>query len=157
MSTSDLYRVYRTTASRVAEFRNGWGTAPLLWDHLSANFAGGRKWIFEAEYLWPLANDERVPNALRLAHAFTFDGAVCPINRTSEFADACDEVATTCAKDGYVNHWAAVAAELRKAKARARQIGWALSCTSVNDVWCTWKGDPKPWDIFSVLEPAVSV
>lgn len=161
MSTSDLYRVYRTKTTHLAEFRNGWGTAPLLWEYLSERFIGAEyRWCFDAgkdRRLWDLATDERVPRSLRLAHAFTFDRGICPLTRVGELADACDEVGATCAKEQHVNHWAAVAKVLREARAKPRQLGWALSCTSVNDVWMEWKGEPKPWDIFSVLQPAVSV
>ena|ERR1700691_2864514 len=38
MSSSTLYRVYRTRARQYAEMRNGWGTAPVIWSYLCVHY-----------------------------------------------------------------------------------------------------------------------
>ena len=67
MSTSDLYLVYKTTATHFAEFRNGWGSAPILWGYLSETYLG-RPWsMLDDSELWDLVDDTRVAPSLRLA------------------------------------------------------------------------------------------
>lgn len=156
MSTTDLYRVYRTTATPIAEFRNGWGSAPVIWGYLNQRYLGGDRFNWglgrDCEPLWNLAKDERVPRAIRLVHAFTFDNALCPVDRTHELADACDDAGKLCDMPSHVNHWAAIAAALREHKPRSRQIGVALSCTSVSDPWIDYHGSDKLWSVFAVVE-----
>lgn len=155
MSTSDLYRVYRTKATHIAEYRNGHGTAPLVWGYLNVFYLGGSRYGWgigrDLDPLWALSKDPRVPRSVRIAHAFTFDQAVCPMERITELADALDEAGKVCAYEQHVNHWSAIAADLRAHKAKARQIGIALSCTSVSDSWIDWKGDPQGWSLFYAL------
>lgn len=156
MSTSDLYRVYRTKAVHMTEFRNGWGTAPLLWDYLAKQFIGPDfQWVCQREgdrRLWDLYRDGRVPRSLRLVHAFTMDHIICPPDQVAEFADACDEVGRVCARDSHVNHWAAIATTMRQAKAKPRQLGYGLACTSVSDIWCGWRGEPAPSTVFELAK-----
>lgn len=161
MSYSTIYRIFRTTATSYADFRNGWGTAPLLWDYLAKTFIGSRFTFFDYSrdnLLWDLAKDSRVARDLRLAHAWTFDRALCPLGRAIEMANACDVVAVQCAKEDHVNHWAALAVALREAKAKPRQIGWGLNGTSVSDVWQEWAGRndrQEPWSIFDLVDAAL--
>lgn len=156
MSTSDLYRVYGTKATHIAEFRNGWGSAPVVWGYLCEKYLGGTRtsWGINTplEKLWALSADERVPRCLRLTLGFTYDWAVCPPKKAGELADALEEAGKLCDRPGYVNHWQAIANELRNHKARARQVGIGISCTSVNDIWIDWKGKKKPWNVFAVLK-----
>ena len=154
MSTSDLYRVYRTKASHIAEYRNGWGSAPLLWGYLNEKYLGGTRYGWSGinnSPLWALSKDMRVPRSLRITHAFTFDQSVCPVDRVSELADALEEAGKICAHEQHVNHWASIAHDLRQTKLKARQIGFALSCTSVCDPWMSWRGDPQCWDTFAAI------
>lgn len=159
MSTSDLYRVYRTRATHFAELRNGWGSAPVLWRHLVVRFLGREQHDYlrsggNDSELWDLARDPRVPVSLRLAHAFCCDQAVCPVDRLKELAEACERVYEVTANSQGVNHWQSIAALLREHKPRARQIGVGLSCTSVCDPWSGWKpqNTQAVWDIFPYVE-----
>lgn len=157
MSSSDLYRVYRTKATHFAELRNGWGSAPVVWRHLVVRFL----WRAPHDYLrsdndelWRLTKDPRVPLPLRLVHAFCCDQAVCPIDRLTDLADACDCVYQITLDRQTVNHWAAIAKLLREHKPLARQVGVGLSCTSVCDPWSGWKPEntQRAWDIFAYVE-----
>lgn len=158
MSTSDIYRVYRTTARHVAEFRNGWGSAPILWGFLNQKYLGKDRYSMfgDQKDLWALVRDDRVPRCLRIAHAFTFDRSVCPPDRIAELADACDETAKIVAYEQHVNHWADFATTLRAMKCKARQIGVGLSCTSVSDPWIDFKGSDGLWNTFAAVGDSVA-
>lgn len=151
MSSSDLYRLYRTKAVHYAEMRNGWGTAPVVWRHLSNRFLGKEMSpLMDDPELWKLARDTRVPLPFRLVHAFCCDQAMCPIDRLTELADACLIVWQATDNGKMVNHWATVANFLRGHQRKPKQVGVALSCTSVSDPWISWKQglSQEPWDIF---------
>jgi hypothetical protein len=156
MSRSTLYQVFRTTTREVAEYKNSWGSAPALWNLLGKEYLGQERAIImqDARPLWRLASDPRVPTAIRMVHAFTFDLALCPIGRVAELAAACDKAYSYVKKRNpeTVNHWQAIAGDLRvlAKKHDYRCIGAGLGCTSVNDPWESWITDP--WDLFQVLE-----
>lgn len=152
MSTSDLYAVFRKSTRHLSEYRNGWGSAPILWDYLCRTYLGRETWSFMGENkdLWQLASDQRVPLDLRLAHAFTFDGTFCPRSRAKELGASLQRAGRKVAVTDRVNHWFDIGADLL-ANGMARAQGFALSCTSVNDVWCEWKGGDLS-DVFSITE-----
>jgi hypothetical protein len=158
MSTSDLYRLYRTKATHFAEFRNGWGSAPILWGHLCVTYLGrefhgwGGLTGNDQKPLWDLVHNKKVPECVRIAHAFTMDYSYCPVARIKDAADMFSHVGQIVVHENYVNHWPAFAESLRVHKAKSRQLGVALSCTSVSDPWCQWTPEKKPWDIFEVLQ-----
>ena len=157
MSTSDLYRVYRTRATHVAEMQNGWGTGPVVWRHLVIRFLGRDPHDYlrdNDQELYRLAFDPRVPRPLRLAQAFCADLAFCPFARLEEFADACRAVYDMTSNGRQVNHWATIASLLRGLRKQPRQLGVALSCTSICDPWLHWRPQRtgKPWDIFAYIE-----
>ena len=161
MSSSDLYRVSKTTARHVAEFRNGSGTGPVIWGHMLVHYLGRdpHSWLFpedDNKALWALPQEMSIPIHLRLAMLFTYDGAVCPCGRAGELADALSKAwsDTNIDKPDWVNHWLAVSHALRKAEPHHRAIGFGLSCTSVSDPWCDYHGtahDREPWDLFTGL------
>lgn len=158
MSYSTIYRVYRTKVTPAAEFRNSWGTLPPLWGHMCQRFLGKGEnaWLIEYpgidQELSALFGRKDIPLSLRAATAFTFDKAVCPLDRVTEFADLLDEVSKITAKTGTVNHWAGIAKALRDDKPRRKPIGYAIGCTSVSDPWGDWNGEY--WDIFEGIEEA---
>jgi hypothetical protein len=150
MSSSSLYLVYGKTASEVATYRNGWGSAPPVWDWLRAQFLSEevRPLFGDDKALWALARDERVPVQWRMVHAFCFDWAVCPIARLADLADACDYVGASLPDNGNVNHWPEIAAELRRHARRKdkRLQGISIGCTSVSDPWWDWDGGQEVFD-----------
>lgn len=157
MSTSDLYRVYRTKATHFAEFHNGWGSAPVVWSYLGVKFLGRERHDYMRSNdteLWELARDPRVPVSLRLVHAFCCDQTICPNERLGDLADACEYVAEATFAPGRANHWQSIGQSLREHKPRARQLGVGLCCTSVCDPWSGWKPEltQEPWDIFEYVE-----
>ncbi len=160
MSTSDLYFVNKKSTRHIAEFRDGHGTAPVLWSVLCVEYLGWDEydWSFGHEgkmrSLWELAFDPRVPFHLRLCHAFTFDRAVCPKDKLLELASACVETSDKI-PPGKINHWKAIADMLLKLRTPGQSIGVALSPTSVSDCWLDWKGQTKIWLITDEVKPSI--
>lgn len=155
MSTSALYRVSKTTATELHEYRNGWGSGPVIWDLLEEkHLKRGGRGFGDDKQLWALAQDERVPLAWRLVHAFCFDGAVVTPAGLNELADACREVyeETQPLWPDRVNHWLKIGEDLRALAGVkiGRSLGYGLTCTSVSDIWadyCWSKGKTyKPFD-----------
>lgn len=114
-------------------------------------------WLIAGDALWRLARDERVPESFRLAHAFTFDRAICPFDQKDALAKACREVYEVLheANPDAVNHWDAIADALEGFENDERSKGIALSATSVSDAWGEWDGEEQSgevWSIFEVLE-----
>lgn len=156
MSSSSLYKVYKTKTKEIAEFRNGWGTAPVIWGYLLEKYLHLDKlaWFGNDENqkkLWKLITDSSVPTNLRLVLGLTLDDAICPYVKKDELAKACQEVFEFTYDSKSVNHWKSVGESLKLCKPDKKMIGIALSCTSVADQWIDGKGD-KAWDLFSVIK-----
>lgn len=167
MSTSDLYIINHKSTTWVAEYRNGWGSAPICWDFLAEkyfpdvnftdfnrpNYVGfDRKW----KMVWGLASDTQVSDEERMALMFTFDNAYVPVKHLKEAGEALKKFYGLCRdwSEGKVNHWDAIGDELirlsgRKLHYQARGVG--LSRTSVNDIWSGDNPDSleKAWSIFT--------
>jgi len=159
MSYSTLYRIYRTKASPIKEFRNGSGTGRVLWMHMSTRFLGRALTLFdEMQPVWDLSLNPAVPHAFRLTCEWTFDRWVCPPTLREAMAAACAEVGEDIARayPTWVNHWPALAETLAAERDfnDRRLIGFGLGCTSVCDPW-----SPDAWrpatDPIYLIEPSV--
>jgi hypothetical protein len=145
MSSSTLYAVFRTTATRIAEYRNSYGTAPAIWGHMCEEYLHEDRssWLFGVrdKGLWDLAKNPAVPEHLRLCHVFTFDHALVPRDCLGRMADALNLAYSDLIRrhPNHVNHWQAIAADLRKAKVDRRALGIGLGCTSVADPWASYR------------------
>jgi len=158
MSTSDLYILNRKSTRHLAEFRNGWGSAPRCWDYLAGKYLGeaGGSVMGGGDLsrrVWALARDQSVSAEERLALMMTFDGAYVPIEHLETAGVACKKFGEMCENGKTVNHWPAFGETLRKtakAKHSKHAIGVALSCTSVSDPWSGAGPDQlgKAWSIF---------
>jgi hypothetical protein len=156
MSYSTLYKVYKTKVTTLKEYRNGWGTAPVIWDYLEAKYLESKTSIWtDAQPLWGLWKDQRVPKSLRMIHLFCMDGAIIRIENITEAAALILEGAKIL-KAEYperVNHWADIANDLFSLQGLKdkRLQGIGLNGTSVHDVWND--GDmPKLFDCFDSLK-----
>lgn len=158
MSSTVLYKVYKTKATADAEWHNSWLSAPLLWDYLCKRYISqDANWLFGNDKLWALASDPRVPVDLRLAHAFTFDGAVCPPSKLRRLSTALTNAgAVVSAETDKPSHWPSIARRLSilAATPNKRLAGVALTSTTVSDNWIEWAPSQRePWDIFGIVEP----
>jgi hypothetical protein len=164
LSTSDLYLLNSKSVRHIAEFRNGWGSGPMAWDHLAAKYIP-EKPLFALDEahmtkVWALFEDPRLARHERIALALTFDRSFVAVGDLKAAGEACARFGAECEAARRVNHWPAIgAALLMTAGGRigphARGVG--LSCTSVCDPWA----DATPaqlanaWSIFEHLkEPA---
>lgn len=123
MSYSALYVVFPKSVRTVAEYPNGWGTAPPLWNLLWGKYVepgcfnfplhtadGGR-----GTALWKLHDDPRLEAHHRLVFWLTCDRGVIPKAMLSALASACDTVhdEIRVREPKNVNHWRDVAQHVR--------------------------------------------
>lgn len=142
MSTSDLYLLYGKKVRHWSEHRNGWGSAPVVWDYLANKYltptvsgSFGRE-----KEVWKLGRSDGLSDAELAALFFTFDWAYAPKNSLGQIADWFNEFSALVASTQYagVNHWDAFAEELRnvdRSKKDYRLFGVCVACTSVSDMW----------------------
>jgi hypothetical protein len=160
MSSSDLYVLNQKSVTHIAEFRNGWGSAPVVWEYL------GEKYVPEKPIyamgddgymrkVWALSRDERLLECERVALVMTFDWAYVPFANLTYMADKCEEFFALSNDNRRENHWASIGASLRLEagkKHHRHARGICISCTSVNDIWQhtseTGRGFPDAWPIF---------
>jgi len=98
----------------LAEFKNGWGMAPVVWNAIAQRHLGAlpHTWAMRADEIWPLANHDDVPLAARAVLKMTFD--TCFI-RTADVRRAIDDIAIflhayqEVIDPAGVNHWPAYA------------------------------------------------
>jgi hypothetical protein len=93
MSHSTLWACYRTKVVRLAEYRNGHGSAPPIWDLLWSTYVeqGMKLPLMREERLrelWALGTDPKVAEHHRLALQFTFDRCVVPSSLWQTMATA---------------------------------------------------------------------
>lgn len=154
MSYSALYSVYRTTVRERTQYRNGWGTAAVLWNAIAKMYYNGRSWIHDEKWLWGVHRDMHVPLAIRRVHCFTYDRAVCSRESIAELSLACAEagrLVNAVSDAGWINHWPTIALDLIRLPLDVRALGFALMCTSVSNNWAGYKGGG------SIFDPLVEV
>ncbi len=142
MSTSDLYLLNGKSTRHIAEFRNGWGSAPLAWDHLGHKYVDGfRPYSMDPAMLrkvWALADDPRIQHHEGVVLRMTFDKSFVGIADLADAAECCRKFGKECSGADRVNHWHsigdALADEAQKRHGRHAR-GVALSSTSVSDPW----------------------
>lgn len=155
MSYSTLYAIYKTKAAEVSEYRNGWGSGPIIWDYLSKEFLGLPGWSFSNDSgLWGLAIDPKVPLGLRACLAITLDYAMVLAKDAKIMAEAIRQggfVMDKFAPDR-VNHFPRIAHDMSETKLDKRAIGFGLNCTSVSDTWGQKKKYwGKPFDCYAYI------
>lgn len=159
MSTSDLYILNGKSTSHLAEFRNGWGSAPVIWDHLGEKYVPERPtYSFDGGHLrkvWALAGDDRLASHEKICLMITFDKAYIPLANLTEAADACARMGAETSHMPGVNHWIGIGDELRKAAKQhfsRHARGIVLSPTSVSDCWGFPSNDwlKNAWPIFDL-------
>ena len=162
MSTSDLYILNGKSTRHLAEFRNGWGSAPMAWDYLAEKYIPEKPAYSLAEShlekVWKLAEDDRLEPFERCVLMMTFDRSYVPVANLKDAAEACEMFGKACENGKHVNHWVAIGAALREAagmRFSRHTRGVALSCTSVNDCWA-WPSEKwltEAWPIFEAAQP----
>lgn len=157
MSSSRLYKVYKTKAVRVDSFQNGHGTASVLWRYMCKNYLNKEEhsWLMgDSEDLWELYNNLSVPVHMRFALMVTFDNGIVELRDAQKAADYSLATFETIYQKDVVNHWLALSGSYARyvgAKDR-RCVGLALGCTSVHDPWSDDFESRKPFSIMLELD-----
>jgi hypothetical protein len=143
MSYSTVYRLWPGTEQRVriAEFRNSWGMAPVVWNALAQRHLGTQPhaWSQVADEIWRLQD---LPLAAKAVLRMTFDH--CYIE-AGDIPQAIDDIAIflhtyrDVIDPAGANHWPAYASVLVTHKDTAPAFGVHQTSVSVN----TWEG---PYD-----------
>lgn len=162
MSTSDIYILNKRSTRHVAEFRNGWGSAPVAWDFLGAKYLGFAKPIIldraRLQQVWDLHRGALLSAQEKIVLLMTFDGAYIPLSRLQEAGEACDAFGAESDDGIHANNWAEIGRSLiRLSNSKFSRFarGAALSCTSVSDPWvdATANQLSKAWPIFREPHP----
>lgn len=166
MSTSDLYLLFGKSVRHWSEHRNGWGSAPVVWDYLGDKYIPEKPtYSLNQDHLrkvWALSKGDGLSDAEMAALMFTFDDAYVPRANLNEVADWFDIFAAEVIADSNyanrANHWAAFAEEFREIAATVKDYrlrGVCISCTSVNDIWGNDDGSrvARAWPICEEPKP----
>lgn len=157
MSTSDLYLLFGKSVRHWSEHRNGWGSAPVIWDYLGEKYIPEKPiYSLAADHMCKvtaLSEDSRLLNCERAALNFTCDRAYVPKSHLADAAELFDEIYELNYDAARANHWKRFAAEMRKVAATVkdrRLRGVCIACTSVCDEWQYLKPDgiASAWSIF---------
>lgn len=160
MSSSTLYEVFKTTARPINKYRNGHGSAPPVWGYLGGEYLGWDGYMFSRDMgpLWKLFYDQSVPSYLQFALGFTFDGALLDPSKLKQCADWSEMTYEALLHSKHwgpdkVNHWHAIAEDLRNYKCDKRALGVGIGCTSVCDPWESWpNGEISKGEEFDMLK-----
>lgn len=159
MSTSDLYAVFRTRATHLHAYRNGWGSGPAVWDHLNLHVLNGKPfaWAGSIELICALARNVSVDLPLRACLVMTFDGAVVPRANLAHMGElvAAGGAIIREAAPGMVCHFPQIGSDLAALHLDRRAVGVGLSCTSVSDTWAGCQpSETKVFDCYAyITEP----
>lgn len=168
MSYSTLYILNQKSTTEVAEFRNGYGSGPCIWDHLAERYLSHvnfkdynrmdyvgieRKW----NMVWELAAEgTAITREERIAMMITFDKAYIPLPFLNHAGEACQLAYEQIVEFGYwkgVNHWKDIGTALCDMSQDAfhhAARGVVLNCTSVADMWSQPSADylENAWSIY---------
>lgn len=162
MSTSDLYILNQKSVTHYAEFPNGWGSGPVVWEFIGNKYIENKPQYWEMNLsvlkeIWALAGSDKLEEDERIAMMLTFDKAFVPASHFKQAGHACIKFYDRSRTDERVNHWAAIGDALiglseQKLSRYAR--GACLSCTSVNDIWCGANAEhlASAWPIFDEVQ-----
>lgn len=145
MSTSALCLIYEDRAEVLRTYRNSFGTAIPIWEHMARTYLM-MEYHKAGDKLWALSDQQHIPKALRAAFVMTFDHAYVPIDGVAEYAALLEEAGGLIPiQDGYANHWPAIAVDMRaiseqisKGSFSPGAFGIGLCCSSVVDLWRAW-------------------
>lgn len=144
------------------EFRNSHGSAAILWHFLWQQYVTHKTdsyYLLDAQKIWDLWTDERVPECLRAMLGLTFDRAYVKRDDFRRMAtDIKNGIAMIDPPLSHANHWPSIAEHLLS-EPSCEAIG--LHCTSVseNPFEGRWNGeghDPLDWttcfDLYEELD-----
>lgn len=160
MNTSTLYAVYKTKVTPINEYRNGYGTAPSLWDYLCQKYLFEKFNMFDralCDRVWALWKSDKPHDSEKFTLMLTFDCGIIAPENLPLLIEGC-EMADREIKSRFpthANHWGAIAIDLKEQvdKKDSRLIGFGLGYTSVSDPWHEYPEHRKA-EIMTLLEKA---
>lgn len=163
MSSSTLYRIYKTTSSTINEYRNSHGSAPPVWEVAHKDGLkrpSGSYYMFDQEEFRAICGQYQnlnLPEGIRFALLFCCDGALVERGFLGKAADLSLEAYEYLLSSPHwgsekVNHWKLISEDFRSAKLDKRCLGIGLGCTSVCDPWEWWPDDSiETFNVFDEL------
>lgn len=132
MSYSQMKAVFLGDRVEVLEeFRNSYGTAPVIWGALSEKYLGTSNWLFAGDELWTIHKRADTPMPHRRVMMMTYDNMVV---LKKDYKKAAQDIwfflQDFPPKSDWVNHWPRIA-EIFESDPDIPAIGFHF--TSVND------------------------
>ncbi len=152
MSYTTLYGVpEKGSLETVAEYRNGWGSAPVIWDYMwkkylstperERNYESAMHPAKNLEEICALVHDGKVVDFESLCMQLTFNDAILRKEDFEKAAAALETMFLVTNKEDRVNHLKTIATDLRDKDKWADYIGCCFRHTSVGDEWTVYTPD----------------
>lgn len=149
MSYTSLYGVPLQGCLRtVSEYRNGWGSAPVIWDFIWDKYLRTRETEKNHESamhpngnlkkICDMANEGKLLEYERICVHLTCDGCIIRKEDFAKVSDALDTMYLATNNGVYVNHLKAIASDLRDDDKWNDYIGCCFRHTSVGDAWTVY-------------------
>ena len=161
MTESIIYAVYRTKATQTEAFLNAWRGAMPLWRMIHERYLHQPLPMDISEkdaLLWKLVHKSYgMPDSLRIAHAFTFTGAIITRKHIARgivgLLETHDLLKSATGEDF---HWRGYAEAIRGARLDPRALGFGLCATTICDPWRSHgkyrnPDGADPWDLFEEI------
>ncbi len=130
----------------VAEYKNAYGSAPLIWSYLTKKYLKSDSYFAVTDKLWKLIDDHRLSRDEKLCLIFTFDYFTASKKHIDVFAGALENIGTKAKEEfpSFANHLSAIAGDLRKLN-KLDFSRFCFNCTSVADIWFEPNVLKKAW------------
>lgn len=158
MSTTDVYRLYKTKVTTVSEHKNSWHSAPVVWNALADKYLGTKRPMVDVnamEAVWNLDEDPRLSLPERFVLLMTFDHAFCETDHLLRGAELIRDWVE--ASNTYDSHWPAIARDFVSVEQNPdhRLRGVCIRHSSVGEHWnwSNFKQEAEPaWGVFESLK-----
>lgn len=145
MSTTAVYGVWpdEKKVEEVAEYSNGWHSAPLLWDELAKRYLGVDSFMFHADRLWKLVKDDRLSRSQKAVLTMTFDNAII---MAEDYEQAVRDIKEVMGDLLIGGHWVRIA-DLLASKPNSPAIGFYWTSVSENPFDGGWTENDDGEDV----------
>jgi hypothetical protein len=155
MSYTTVYLIRSSgDLEEIVELQNAHGFAPYVWSVLCKRYLGAAAaWCTEedAEKLWALGYDKKVPRAWRAALLCTYDFALIEHNRFCEVAGLLREFSKDTYSVSCVCHFSEIVRLLEQHASDTDVIGMCFYPSSISDnLWFEYdgaEGEDRPYDV----------
>lgn len=149
MSYTSLYGVPLQGCLRtVSEYRNGWGSAPVIWDFIwdkylrtretEKNYESAMHPNGNLQKICDMANEGKLLEYERICVHLTYDRCIIRKEDFAKVSDALDTMYLATYNGVHVNHLKAISSDLRDSDKWNDYIGCCFRHTSVGDEWTVY-------------------